>query len=73
MWQALLSALLIIAVGVVLLSVRLFFRRGFVHTHIDGNKALNEKGIHCAVSFDRELRQPNKHAVREKSVSQRNE
>ena len=67
MWHALLPALLIIAVAIIFLSVRLFFRKGFVHTHIDGNKARNDKGIHCALSYDGELRAPKKHAVPEKS------
>lgn len=69
MLHVLLSTLLIIAIGVVLLSVRLFFNRDFVHTHVDGNKALNDKGIHCAQALDKELRRPRRFAVSEKSSS----
>ncbi len=67
MLHLLLSTLLIIAIGVVLLSVKLFFNRNFVHTHISGNKALNRRNIHCVQELDRELRRPNKFAVSEKT------
>lgn len=66
MLQALLVSLLIIAIGVALLAVRLFFGKPFVHTHIDGNKALSRKGIHCAQSMDAEMRAPRRHAVSER-------
>lgn len=47
----LLLAMGIMAIAVLLLCIRLFLTRGkesFPHTHIDGNKALQQKGIRCA-------------------------
>jgi hypothetical protein len=66
MLQTLLVSLLIIAICVGLLAIRLFFGKPFVHTHIDGNEALRKKGIHCAQSYDAEMRAPRRHAVRER-------
>lgn len=55
----------IIAVCLVLLSVRLFVGKRFVRTHVDQNKALARKGIHCAQSQDAEMRRSNRLAVEE--------
>ena len=55
----------IIAVCLVLLSVRLFAGKRFVRTHVDQNKALGRKGIHCAQSQDAEMRHPRRTAVEE--------
>lgn len=49
-----------------LLCIRIWVGKRFVHTHVDGNKALNEKGIHCVQSLDAAKRQDNPHAVSEK-------
>ena len=38
-------ALVLIAAGLAFLAVKLFFGKKFVHTHLEGNKALNKKGI----------------------------
>lgn len=47
-------ALFVVAVSLLLLSVRLLCgKKNFVHTHIDGNRALNAKGIHCAKDQDK--------------------
>ncbi len=64
--------LLIIAIAVAFLSVRLFVGRRFVHTHVDGNKALNRQGIHCAQSQDRKARRDNPYRVSEKSEKNQN-
>ena len=57
----------LIALAVVLLSVRLLCgKRRFVQTHIDGNKALNRKGIFCAKEQDRAQRRHNGLVIREK-------
>lgn len=58
--------LLPLALAVVLLCVRLFFGKDFVHTHVDGNKALHRKGIHCAKAQDRQMRTVSRHAVKER-------
>ncbi len=45
--------------AVLLLSVGVIFRKDkqFRSQHISENKRMREKGIHCAVSQDREARQ----------------
>lgn len=45
-----------IAVSVALLSVRLFFGKRFVKTHVDQSKAMRERGIHCVAAQDAEMR-----------------
>lgn len=52
-------SVLVVAVAVVLLGVRLLLLRNgsFVNTHIEGNKALSNKGIHCANQMLREEEQ----------------
>ncbi|MBR6926319.1 MAG: hypothetical protein IKH52_03820 [Bacteroidaceae bacterium] len=44
----------LVAFGVALLSVRLFWGKHFVHTDIKGNKAMEERGIKCAVEQELE-------------------
>ena len=49
--------LLIVAIAVLLLSVRLLFgRKNFIHTHVDGNRAMEQRGIGCVKRQDREAR-----------------
>lgn len=57
-----------IAVGVAigLLAIKLFFGKKFVHLHIDGNKPLNKKGIHCVQSMDARERRENPHKIKER-------
>lgn len=43
-----LAVVAIVAIAVVLLSVRLLTGREFVKTHIEDNEALREQGIGCA-------------------------
>lgn len=50
-----LITLLVIAMCLALLSVRLFAGKNFVRTHVDQNKGLRRKGIHCAQSQDAEI------------------
>ena len=66
MLETFLFTLLIIAIGFGFLCIRIWVGKRFVHTHVDGNKALNEKGIHCVQSLDAAKRQDNPHAVSEK-------
>lgn len=58
-------SLIAIAVCMALLAIKLFFGKKFVHLHIDGNKALNKKGIHCVQSMDARERKENPHKVKE--------
>lgn len=71
MLEVFLFSLLIIATGIVFLCVRLFFGKRFVHTHIDGNKHLNKKGIHCVQALDAADRRERRHAVREESRTEK--
>ncbi len=61
-----LLTLLLVAVCVVLLSVRLFFGRAFVRTHVGDNKLMRRRGIGCVQSQDAQARAARK-GVREKS------
>ncbi len=67
MLKIFLLSLIVILIGLALMGIKLYFGKPFVHTHIDGNKALNKQGIHCVQSMDRRMRRPKRHAVREKS------
>ncbi|MBQ8277553.1 MAG: hypothetical protein IJY00_03820 [Bacteroidaceae bacterium] len=69
MVKVFLLSLLIIAIGLLLISVKVLAGKRFVHTHIDGNKALNRKGIHCVQSMDAAERRENKYRINEKSKS----
>ena len=62
----------LVAVALILLSIRLFVGKKFIHTHVDGNRALNKKGIHCAQSQDRQLRRKRKTAINEHSSKTKN-
>lgn len=66
MLKILLSSLFLVALAVALLSVRLFVGKRFVHTHIDGNRALNRRGITCVKDMERRERRVNPHAVKER-------
>ena len=56
---AILMAVGAVLVAVLLLSVGVIFRKDkqFRSQHISQNKRMRERGIHCAVSQDREARQ----------------
>jgi len=56
--ETFLFSVLIIAIALMLLSVNLILKKNgsFPNTHIEGNKAMEERGIHCAIEQDREMR-----------------
>ena len=56
MLTTLFITLIILVICVVLLSIKVIFKKGgrFPNIHIDGNKALGKKGIYCARTMDRE-------------------
>ena len=66
MFQLFLIILAIITIAVALLGIRVLVGRKFVNMHIEGNKALNRKGIHCVQSMDRNMRKDNPHRVSER-------
>jgi hypothetical protein len=65
MLKLFLVILILVAIALALICVRLFVGKKFVHTHIDGNRALNKQGIHCAQSQDRQMRRERRTAVKE--------
>ena len=67
MFQLFLIILAIIAIAFLLLAIKVLVGKKFVHTHIDGNRHLNKKGIHCVQSMDRKMRKDNPNRVSEHS------
>ena len=70
MIQILLISTLIIAIAMVFFLVRvLFVRQGeFKSQHIHDSQAMRERGIHCLMDQDREMRRKSSTAVKEKSL-----
>ncbi|MBP3778959.1 MAG: hypothetical protein J6I38_07345 [Prevotella sp.] len=68
MIETLLISTLIIAIAMVFFLVRvLFVKQGtFQSQHIHDSEAMKERGIHCVMDQDREMRQKSKFAVDEK-------
>ncbi len=67
MLEIFLLSLGLISIGIAFIAIRLYFGKRFVHTHIDGNKAVNKLGIHCVQSMDADERRKNPHAVSERT------
>ena len=61
MIQTLLISGLLLAVGMALLLVKVLCRKDgtFSSQHIHDNKAMRERGIHCVMDQDREMRNKN--------------
>ena len=68
MIETLLFSALIIAIGMAFLLVKLFFRKNgeFSSQHIHDSEAMKERGIHCVMDQDRELRTKSRFAVDER-------
>ena len=68
MLKTLLISILIIAAGMVLLLVKVLLRKNgkFSSQHIHDSKAMKERGIHCVMDQDREMRRRSRFAVDEK-------
>lgn len=69
MIKVLALTLIIVAVSVALLSVKVIFKKDgrFSSQHIHDSKALKDKGIHCVLDQDMEMRIRSPFAVSEKS------
>ena len=69
MTKILLSSALIIAIGMAFLLVKVLFRKNgtFSSQHIHDSKAMKDRGIHCVIDQDREMRTKSRFAVDEKS------
>ena len=70
MIETLLISALIIAIAMVFFLVRvLFVKQGEIKSqHIHDSEAMKERGIHCVMDQDREMRRKSRFAVREKSL-----
>ena len=69
MIETLIISTLIIAIGMAFLLVKVLFRKNgtFSSQHIHDSKAMKERGIHCVIDQDREMRTKSRFAVNEKS------
>jgi len=67
--KILLISTLIIAIGMAFLLIKVLSRRDgrFSSQHIHDSKAMRERGIHCVMDQDREMRRKSRFAVSEKS------
>lgn len=59
--------ILFVAIGVLLLGVKVFFVKGgkFPNSHVSGNKAMRDRKIGCVQSQDREARKKCRFSVDE--------
>ena len=69
MMKILLPTTLIIAIGMAFFCVKLIFRKDgrFSSQHIHDSKAMRERGIHCVMDQDREMRRKSRFAVKERA------
>jgi hypothetical protein len=69
MIETLVVSTLIIAIGMAFFLVRvLFSKQGeFKSQHIHDSEAMRERGIHCVMDLDKEMRRKSKFAVEERS------
>ena len=67
--EILLLSTLIIAIGMAFFCIKLIFRKNgsFSSQHIHDSQAMRERGIHCVMDQDREMRRKSRFAVNEKS------
>jgi hypothetical protein len=67
--KILLLTTLIIAIGMAFLLVKVLSRKDgtFSSQHIHDSKAMRDRGIHCVMDQDREMRRRSPFAVAEKS------
>ena len=66
--KILLISTLIIAIDMAFLCIKLIFLKDgrFSSQHIHDSKAMRERGIHCVMDQDREMRRKSRTAVSEK-------
>jgi hypothetical protein len=71
MVEIIIISTLIIAISVVFLCIKLVFRKDgrFSSQHIHDSKAMRERGIHCVMDQDREMRRSNRLAVSERNIN----
>ena len=68
MIETLIISTLIIAIGMAFLLVKVLLKKDgrFASQHIHDSQAMKERGIHCVMDQDREMRQKSKFAVSER-------
>jgi len=68
MIETLLISIVIIAAGMLLLLVKVLMQKDgrFSSQHIHDSKAMKDRGIHCVMDQDREMRRKSRFAVNEK-------
>ena len=68
MVETLLISIVIIAAGMLLLLVKVLIQKNgrFSSQHIHDSKAMRDRGIHCVMDQDREMRRKSRFAVNEK-------
>ena len=68
MVETLLISIVIIAAGMLLLLVKVLMQKNgrFSSQHIHHSKAMKDRGIHCVMDQDREMRRKSRFAVNEK-------
>ena len=71
MTELFLSSALIIAIAFAFFCVKVFFKKKgrFESQHIHDSKAMRERGIHCVMDQDREMRTRSRFAVDERRKS----
>ena len=69
MMKLLLLSTLIIAIGMAFLLVKVLSRKEgtFSSQHIHDSKAMRDRGIHCVMDQDREMRRKSRFAVNERT------
>lgn len=67
--EILLFSTLIIAIGMAFFLVKVLFRKNgtFSSQHIHDSKAMRQRGIHCVMDQDREMRRKSRFAVKERA------
>jgi hypothetical protein len=68
MIETLIISTLIIAIGMAFLLVKVLLKKDgrFASQHIHDSLAMKERGIHCVMDQDREMRQESPFAVKER-------
>lgn len=69
MVETLIISIVIIAVGMALLLVKVLLKKNgsFSSQHIHDSEAMRQRGIHCVMDQDREMRRKSRFAVSERS------
>ncbi len=68
MMKQVLISVLIVAISMLFLAVKMILKKGakFPNEHVSSSKALQERGISCAQTQDKELRARSRHAIPER-------